>query len=979
MSITRGAADDSETLVSFLDADDSADEPDHSKSEERLVEEMVDAPSEPEAKVDDVPNAEMSADRHDLSPSDMKEPKDVDISLEMSNSSDSPSDDRIEFSEDNERAEGGKDVVTELDQKNPFLADDFGDEDAFVDASADSHDHPPSISNLDVRTVESNDETTPFEAEDPNNDSTPKALIIDSENERTAEIEVMLEASTEVFEEPITTLDAIAGDGAQIPSENFTSPSTDVITALEQIPDDVGVGDTDSTESVTASSLSADTEESQQITSAQQGDPIAGEQSRDEAPMSGVDQFSSAQQDGFEVIETPTMEVFPPPVPSSAVVVQGSMVVTEDDSDSDSDEDEAAAALPPPLNLDRLGDDEDEIELDMAVVQTIQVERKLAPTATVAKEKANPLLDAIPVKVDAFQSGFADEVRVALAVNDDIAMPEPVPSKEPHEESSERMFGIGYRDIRKKRGSGPGVSIFQRPAFPDEKDFERELSITNDLTFSARADATHVDDEFAINDSEDNSGVSFPIDNVEERREAARRQKEAEEQKVLDELRRVTEKEREENARESKPVEPPPRQDVDEGTQLSLKELHSIYKRGFGDQEVLMDDESPPTNRPNAESKNNAAATMERKLSFMEKVMSKQPVHTQVITEADEDGEGEEEEEDRDRSTAEGSIEDFAGVRETLINREPSSADERDTADEWKEIQLLEQSVKATRSSVQRDDASEDLIAYEEALDFYLHDESFESQRDSIVPEDIPAASSCFSCFGRPRLTFPGAMDERDRVFCCAATAYDPNSQIYYRMLQTIFRKLMRSSRRVPSMGSHWEEIGFQGTDPSTDLRGCGVLSLLQMLYLVQNHSELALSFHSLSHHPVRHFPMACALINVTLQCVVALRSGTLYRECNKVSSIIKAINSLYVAITTKLMHEIKNSSTEIPLILKSVLDEGKLFPDKIIEELGKPAVATFGGGRPSQSKAKSQGQGQASSSTNIEFTEIALQSSADD
>ena len=33
--------------------------------------------------------------------------------------------------------------------------------------------------------------------------------------------------------------------------------------------------------------------------------------------------------------------------------------------------------------------------------------------------------------------------------------------------------------------------------------------------------------------------------------------------------------------------------------------------------------------------------------------------------------------------------------------------------------------------------------------------------------------------------------------------------------------------------GSHWERIGFQGTDPSTDLRGVGLLGLVQPLFLL--------------------------------------------------------------------------------------------------------------------------------------------------
>lgn len=39
----------------------------------------------------------------------------------------------------------------------------------------------------------------------------------------------------------------------------------------------------------------------------------------------------------------------------------------------------------------------------------------------------------------------------------------------------------------------------------------------------------------------------------------------------------------------------------------------------------------------------------------------------------------------------------------------------------------------------------------------------------------------------------------------------------------------------MPRYGLHWEKIGFQGTDPATDLRGVGILGLCQLLFLVSN------------------------------------------------------------------------------------------------------------------------------------------------
>lgn len=49
-------------------------------------------------------------------------------------------------------------------------------------------------------------------------------------------------------------------------------------------------------------------------------------------------------------------------------------------------------------------------------------------------------------------------------------------------------------------------------------------------------------------------------------------------------------------------------------------------------------------------------------------------------------------------------------------------------------------------------------------------------------------------------------------------------------MLRTIYRQLTSTTVDCPRYGSHWETIGFQGTDPSTDLRGVGILGLVQVM-----------------------------------------------------------------------------------------------------------------------------------------------------
>ncbi len=51
----------------------------------------------------------------------------------------------------------------------------------------------------------------------------------------------------------------------------------------------------------------------------------------------------------------------------------------------------------------------------------------------------------------------------------------------------------------------------------------------------------------------------------------------------------------------------------------------------------------------------------------------------------------------------------------------------------------------------------------------------------------------------------------------------------------------------VPRLGPHWADIGFQGDNPATDLRGAGVLGLLQLLYLHHHDAAAAAAIYKLS------------------------------------------------------------------------------------------------------------------------------------
>ncbi|TMW69397.1 hypothetical protein Poli38472_001553 [Pythium oligandrum] len=682
-------------------------------------------------------------------------------------------------------------------------------------------------------------------------------------------------------------------------------------------------------------------------------------------------------------VEEDTAPLPPPaPVPTQTTpMVSGwlnptSTDDTQADSDSESDsDDEGNDAPPPPLRLGELPtyaeDDADELEVDPAVVEEIRAARVSAPEPSKlnepVEEKQNALLAAL--NAAAGDVPFTDEVRVAVAVEDKTT------------ESTASAFGIGYQSLHKKRkDSGivkdPTVTV-RNTMF---QDLEREMTLTTDLSFSVKGRGGKMDavteeanapedDEFG--EIPDGEASPTRVNAILAKQQSAEERDAQAQNELLQAMREATGEERQRIQAETViPTMPSVTSEENPDDPLTIKELHSIYKRGLGDQEVRMLEEDDEVKTEDKAL--DPAPTTASPMSVMGRILSKPTVFAEAINEEDEQG-GDKDEEDDDED--DDSAHTVDSERLMLIDNGtdgetttgPEDHDDRSASAEWKEIQLLRK-VSATQiqePSPASGAGASAAISYDNALHYFMESEQVLEARDRIVVEELAPIKSCLSCLARPRLTFAGAMDERERVFCVAATAFDAQNAVHVGMLQTIHRALQHNNRDVGLMGPHWEQIGFQGNDPSTDLRGCGVLSLLEMVYLVEHHAELARRFHTLSQHPTRHFPMACALINVTLQCLLAVRSGALFRECNKRRSILEAIHGLFVALTTQLMREIAASDADIPLIMKRVLDHGRSHPDRVLQDV-VAAQSSSSPSRPSSAAAP-------------DFSEIGLNSIADE
>ena len=99
--------------------------------------------------------------------------------------------------------------------------------------------------------------------------------------------------------------------------------------------------------------------------------------------------------------------------------------------------------------------------------------------------------------------------------------------------------------------------------------------------------------------------------------------------------------------------------------------------------------------------------------------------------------------------------------------------------------------------------------------------------------------------------------------------------------------------------------VCVQGTDPGTDLRGVGMLGLLQLLYLSNSPHliPLARDVYRASVDENQNFPLAVMSLNMTRIALVALRHGELNRECNHNHLVIDVVNQFYAAVFYHTLH----------------------------------------------------------------------------
>ncbi|KPP69663.1 ELMO domain-containing protein 3-like [Scleropages formosus] len=260
------------------------------------------------------------------------------------------------------------------------------------------------------------------------------------------------------------------------------------------------------------------------------------------------------------------------------------------------------------------------------------------------------------------------------------------------------------------------------------------------------------------------------------------------------------------------------------------------------------------------------------------------------------------------------------------------SAEVRQAREEWEALESIQ-------PVLPEDLTPTPLISFNEAL------QHFQTTDLSEVLKNIQPtlhrtgwAAITHFLFGPPRL-HRELTEERNLVFAIAQCPLDNSQKVHIRVLQTIYKRLTGSRVDCPRYGPHWETVGFQGTDPATDLRGTGFLGLMHTLYLVMDPETLPLArdIYKLSQHPTQNFPFIVMSINITRIALHALREEVLTKECNRRQQVVGVLNEFYVAAFLQLFLVWKTQQKTISdsgFVLKEVETFAKKNPKQILKRL---------------------------------------------
>eukprot|EP00892_Ulva_mutabilis_P008223 jgi/Ulvmu1/5773/UM025_0027.1 len=150
------------------------------------------------------------------------------------------------------------------------------------------------------------------------------------------------------------------------------------------------------------------------------------------------------------------------------------------------------------------------------------------------------------------------------------------------------------------------------------------------------------------------------------------------------------------------------------------------------------------------------------------------------------------------------------------------------------------------------------------------------------------------TCAAAPPPHLPPALSAHLYTLSAASQApCDADALLHSRALALLYHQCTLT--QCPGrLGAHWERLGFQGSDPATDFRGAGLLSLVHMLALFVHDQENARMIFRASQGPTG-FPFALVSIHISKWASDLLGDGLLNEAAIRFGNMVEACDKWYV------------------------------------------------------------------------------------
>jgi hypothetical protein len=230
-------------------------------------------------------------------------------------------------------------------------------------------------------------------------------------------------------------------------------------------------------------------------------------------------------------------------------------------------------------------------------------------------------------------------------------------------------------------------------------------------------------------------------------------------------------------------------------------------------------------------------------------------------------------------------LEDVQAATDIVVMHANMEAEWNAVAERTAEMAAKAEREKANAGAVRLEDPSVSSIAWREVQQWIMAVRILPEVLQPLRDEEMDHVSC--GCMARRRSVsdVPGLdrklSAEKDLVLMMKMTKFDFNETVHARMLRTMYFKLTRN-KVCGTIGGHWEVMGFQHTDPRTDLnRSNGVLNIIHMFWFCTRHCNIFKSAFTLAQDAEQNYPLACVCVNITQMVMTAFFSGALSSLCN--------------------------------------------------------------------------------------------------